>query len=331
MYSSLEDNNRYKKLEVSNEQKMQISLLIQQIPQLLAADKLSNVYKVSFPKGLPHILTALKQGGYGSMIRNSGKFAGTASLYPLTMQAVTLSAFSAMSAITGQYFLKKINDELEIVNQKLDDILNFLYGEKRAELIAEIGFVKYAHDNYNTIMMSEDQRGATIHSLQESKKIAIKDIEFYITDFDLTINKNSRDYSDLYNTIEKTMQLKDSIEMSRQLYVVSGLLELYYSQNFAKEYIDYIENDMIAYVNKCDQQLHGGLSKIQGKLAAYKPKPLEKIDSRDSYLNRIITADKPYQQGKDSPIRVAMRETLDKLNQPSELYFDISGNIYSRM
>ena len=61
--------------------------------------------------------------------------------------------------------------------------------------------------------------------------------------------------------------------LSRQLFVVSGILELYYAQNFEKAYIDYVENDMIAYVNKCDQELLGGLSKMQGILSASKMKP----------------------------------------------------------
>lgn len=328
---ALEDNSRYKKLEINSGQKMQISLLLQQIPQMLASDSLSKVYKVTFPKGLPHTLTALKQGGYASIIRGfNGKFAGTASLYPLTMQAMALGVFSAMSVITGQYFLKRIDNELEIVNQKLDDILNFLYGEKKAELIAEISFVKYAYDNYSTIMMSEEQRTATIGSLQNAKKIAMKDMEFYITDFDSTVNKNSKDYSDLCKTINKAIQLKDSIEMSRQLYVVSTLLELYYSQNFEKEYLTYIENDMITYVNKCDQQLLGGLSKVQGILAAYKPKPLEKIDSKNTLLDKITIISEPYRQGKDSPIRIAMRDSLNALQVKYDLYIDNAGNVYTR-
>ena len=327
---ALEDDSRYQKLDISSAQKMQVNALIQQIPQLFASETLKNVYKVEFPKGLPHTLTALKQGGFGSMIRINGKFAGTASLYPLTMQAMALSAFSAMSAVTGQYFLKKIDNELEIVNQKLDDILNFLYGEKKAELIAEIGFVKYAYDNYSSIMMSEDQRTATIVSLQEARKIAMKDIEFYINDFEATLNRNPKDYADMCKTINKALQLKDSIEMSRQLYVVSGILELYYSQNFATEYVDYIENDMIAYVNKCDQQLLGGLSKIQGVLTAYKPKAFEKLDSKDEYIDKITLAAEPYRQGKDSPIRIAMRDTLNTLQQKNEFFIDNTGNVYTR-
>ena len=327
---AFEDNTNYKKLDISLGQKMQMSMMVQHIPQLLAADTMAKAYKISFPNGLPHTLTKLRQGGLGSMLRLNGRFAGSASLNPLTMQAVTLGAFSAMSAVTGQYFLKRINKELDIVNQKLDDILSFLYGDKKAELIAEIGFVKYAYSNYNTIMMSEEHRTATIGSLQAAKKVAMKDIEFYITDFVSTVNREPKDYADLSATIEKTLQLKDSIEMSRQLFVVSGILELYYAQNFEKAYIDYVENDMIAYVNKCDQELLGGLSKMQGILSASKMKPRKNETSKEIYLERIAGAADSYRQGNDSPVRLAMRDSLDALQRKNEFFVDEEGNVFTR-
>lgn len=327
---AFEDNPGYKKLDISMGQKMQMSMMVQQFPQLMAADTLTKAYKISFPKGLPHTLTALKQGGFGSMLRQGGKFAGTASLNPLTMQAVTLGAFSAMSIVTGQYFLKRLNNEMEIVNRKLDDILNFLYGDKKAELIAEISFTKYAYSNYRTIMMSDEHRAATITSLQQSRKVAIKDIEFYLTDFEAAVSKDPKDYTELSNTIDKALQLKNSIEMSRQLYIISGLLELYYSQNFEQEYIDYIESDMIACVNRCDQQLLGGLSRLEGILSANKMKPRKNEMSKELQAEKIAAASEPYQQGNDAPIRVAMRDALDALQQKNDFFIDTSGNIYTR-
>ena len=327
---AFEDNANYKKLDISLGQKAQLSMLVQQIPQMMGADTIAKAYKVSFPKGLPHTLTRLKQGGFSSLLRMNDRFIGTASLTPLTVQAIALGAFSALSAVTGQYFLKKINNELQIVSRKLDDILNFLYGDKKAELIAEIGFVKYAYSNYNTIMMSDDQRTATIISLQAAKKVAAKDIEFYITDFSATVNREPKDYTDLANTIDKTLQLKDSIEMSRQLFVVSSILELYYAQNFEENYMEYIEKEMIACVNKCDQELLGGLSRMQGVLSGSKLKPRKNETPKETFLEQINAAAEPYRRGSDAPIRIAMRDTLDTLGQKSEFFIDESGNVYTK-
>ena len=72
------------------------------------------------------------------MVWANGHIAGHASFYPLAAQAAVLGAFTVLSAVTGQYFLTQINSELKIVNQKLDEILGFLYGEKKAELMVMI-------------------------------------------------------------------------------------------------------------------------------------------------------------------------------------------------
>ena len=85
------------------------------------------------------------------------------------------------------------------MRMNLDKILEFLYGDKKAELMAEISFVKYAYQNYNSIMSHESQRTATIASIQEAKKVAMKDIEFYMNDLDLAAK--TKDNSELISTV----------------------------------------------------------------------------------------------------------------------------------
>ena len=323
----LEDKTRFTKLELSSGQKMQVSALLQQLPQTIAVGKLSNAYSVTFPEGMPHVLTKLKQGGYGSMIRANGHIVGTASFYPLAAQAAVLGAFTVLSAVTGQYFLTQINSELKLVNQKLDEILGFLYGEKKSELTAHINFVKYAHDNFGTIMLHEDQKSATIGNLQEAKIIAMKDIEFYLSDLDTITNKKAANYSDLCSMMDKALHIKDSIEMARQLYVVSGLLELYYSQNYENQYISYIKSDMISYVNKCDNRILSGLSSLRGKITDCREKRHETEDKHNR-IQELTSLIMPYEDGNDSPIRTAMESSIAALYAKAEYYLDNSGNIY---
>lgn len=327
---ALDDPTRYAKLPLSTGQKMQMSALLQQMPQAMAAGTLAGAYTVRFPAGLPHTLTALRQGGYGSMISSGGEFVGSASFYPVAAQAAALGAFTAMSAVTGQYFLSQINSELKIVNQKLDAILDFLYGEKKAELMAEISFVKYAHSNFSSIMMHDDQRAATIASLQAARKVAMKDIEFYMTDLDSTAAHKAKDYADLCNYAEKAMRIKDSIEMSRQLYIVSCLLELYFSQNYEESYIDFMKANMEAYIQKSDTRILSGLSKFQTKFADYKAKPLEKLDGKEAFLEKLEIAVDPYKDGNASPVKVAMQGSLEALHKKAEYYIDSTGNMYTK-
>lgn len=52
-----------------------------------------------------------------------------------------------------------------LVNTKLNLILNFLYEDKRVELMSQIDFVQYAYQNYGSIMAYSEQRMATVYGL----------------------------------------------------------------------------------------------------------------------------------------------------------------------
>lgn len=145
------------------------------------------------------------------MIRENGKFVGSASFYTMSAQAALMGVFTAMSVASGQYFLSQINNEMWMMNMKLDEILEFLYGDKKTEL----SFIRYAYENYVSIMSHEQQRIATITSLQEAKKVAMKDIEFYINDLETTVSYKTKDYADLESRTEKTFLIKESLELSQ--------------------------------------------------------------------------------------------------------------------
>ena len=69
-----EDKSRFTKLSLSEAQKMHLSAAYQHLPAMTAAGTLAQAYIARFPQGLPHTLTALGQGGYGSMIQGNHGF-----------------------------------------------------------------------------------------------------------------------------------------------------------------------------------------------------------------------------------------------------------------
>ena len=135
----LETAPGYRKLDTSISQTGQISALFREIPTLAGAELTRKAYIVKFPKGVRGEMIKLKQGGRGTPLQDpaTGKFTGTASLYPVNTRVAVVYGFSAMSVVSGQYFLAEINQQMNRMNQSLDKILEFLYGEKRAELMAE--------------------------------------------------------------------------------------------------------------------------------------------------------------------------------------------------
>ena len=329
MNYDFEDRSRFTKMEVSPAQKMYVSSLLQQLLMAATAGTLANAYTASFPAGLPHTLTALQQGGYGSMIRQNGKFVGSASFYGMTGQAALLGAFSAMSIATGQYFLTQINSELNMINLKIDKILEFLYGDKKAELMSEVSFVKYAYQNYGSIMEHEPQRIATISSLQAAKKVAMKDVEFYMNDLDATVNDEAKKYTDFDAIAKKAFQIKESLELSMQLYIMSSMMEVYYSQNQDDSYMQYLETDMTAYIEKCEKRMLGSFSVLNRRMVDYKGKPMEKID-KSTHTEKIGRLIDTLSSSEESSTRKSLRHALHEATSKAEYYITPDGSMYAK-
>lgn len=270
----------------------------------------------------------LKRGGQTTTIVGAdGKIAGTASLQEIdaTMMATTLQAFTIMSVLSSQYFLAEINSKLNKIGKSLDQILEFLYGDKKAELLSEISFTKYAYQNYSSIVSHDAQRTATIGSIQQAKKVAIKDIEFYLHNLEsLIVGKGG---SKLAGVIEESFRIKDCLELSIQLYVMSTILEVYYAQNFDKGYILNVENETSVYLAKCDKQILGAFAVLKDNVQNYRSAPLEKFD-KAGWLNRIERVVEPLGRGEESEMKRSIHSTLYSFNQKADFCIDRNGEVY---
>lgn len=336
---NFEDSNKYQKLELSTAQKIYINALIQQLPLAVTASNMPQMYTLTFPEGLPHTLMHLKNGGFAtSIIGADGKIVGMASLTPMVAEAAIIGIFTAMSILTGQFFLCQINKELQKINQKLDEIISFLYGDKKAELLSEVSFVKCAYENFNSIMAHEQQRIATISGLQQAKKIAMKDIEFYINDLENTINSievNGKIVTNIVESAEKSYQSKDCLDLSTQLYIMSSLMEIYYAQNHDEKYIKYVEEEMYHYIEKSEKRLLSSFSTLKGIVSRAKEKKLKDEN------NQLVDKEKLQQKCEKIEISlkeesgVAMRKSLSSAlhmaTQKTEYYLSNNGDVYSKV
>ena len=261
----------------------------------------------------------------GTIVGENGRIAGTASLQSFAPQAMALGCFTAMSIASSQYFLKQINDEMKMMRLNLDKILEFLYGDKKAELMAEVNFVKYAYQNFGSIMSHEYQRAAMIGSLHNSKKIAMKDIEFYMGDLESTIG--TKDGREIGALVEKAFQIKESLEFSMQLYGMSSLLEVYYSQNQDADSLKYIENDISVYIDKCEKRMLGNFSALKVLVDNAKGTLFKKIDK--SVISRQIEEFvESLNRGEESEMRKSLKTALNATTQKAEYYMTSDGTVY---
>lgn len=314
----------FTKISLTNNQKKQISAALQHMPTAVASSTMANAYILRFPDGIDHTLMSLKQGGVSSTwLDASGHICGTASLYSMNIEAAMLGAFSAMAIASSQYFIKQINSELQMINQSMDKILEFLYGDKKAELLSEVSFIKYAYENYSSIMGHNEQRVATIASLQDAKKVAIKDIEFYMCDLDSTINSKSS----IDELVTNAFQIKESLELSIQLYGMSSVLETYFSQNYDVEFIKYVEQEITSYIDKCEKRILSSFSALKKFLNDYKGRLLKKED-KSQYENLVGELVDSLYNGEESAIRKSLRKTLQETLSAREYYIKENGEVY---
>lgn len=326
----LSDNQRFTKLELTQGQKMQMSALMNQLPALTGIDMLSKTMTLTFPEGVSGVLMHLKNRGYSTTLKNveTGKIVGTASLDYATSQAVCLGAFTVMSIASGQYFLSQINNSLAQISSGLDKILEFLYGDKRAELLSEVSFIRFAYENYKSVMEHSEQRIATIISLQNAKKVAMKDIEFYLSDLNsIMADKKS---SDISSTVPKMIRTKDCLDLSLQLYTMSNLLEVYYSENYDSSYISFVQNESSVYIGKCEKRLLNCFGQLQHLLSGTKEGLFTKVNKIE-YSQQIDSIVAELEASSSSPLQATLESALREVNQPKQYYLNSDGEVYLRV
>lgn len=337
---NIDDNPKFRKLELTTGQKTQMAALATQLPAVVGAGvsgkaasivNAEKLYLIWCPLGIENTFTRMKDGNYANFIRSGRFFDGYTPVSPvdisvpqaMAVQAAVMGAFSAMSIASGQYFLKQINNELGSIRQGTDKILEFLYGDKKAELISEVSFAKYAYENYNSIAKFDSQRAATIASLQQAKKVAMKDAEFYISDLGAALGESH----DIQILVDKSCQISESLNLALQLAVMGAILEVYYSRNFDKKYLEYLERELSLYIEKCDKFQLAVFSKIHERVDAYKNLPPKKVD-KEKLLQKVNAVVAPLQNSSENTLKKTLRDGLYSLSKNTSYYISKDGTVY---
>ena len=314
---------QYVKMPISESNKGQISALYQQIPALMTANALKDAYYViKWPDGLPHKLIPFADGlGLMGIVRGErGQFGGVVRLQPLDTQALVLEAFTVMSIVTSQYFLTEINQKLSKISLTIDKILAFLHGDKKAELLSENNFVKYAHDNFE----HSEQRAATIHSIQEARKTAIQDVEFYLGDLHSAVHEKITDEE---SVVDKAFQIRQCLDLSIQLYMTANLLEVYYSQNYDPVYLEYVKTDVGSYIDKYEKQLIADFNALKMVLLQKQAK-LGKKAVIATLIKKVTSVLDCLMNGEGNKLKAKLNDGLNEAENEVEYCIAPDGAVY---
>ena len=177
-------------------------------------------------------------------------------------------------------------------------------------------------------MSHDQQRTATIIGLQGARKTAVKDIEFYMSDLDSLVK--TKDNSDLEQFVNKAFKIKDCLQLSVQLYCMSNILEVYYSQNMEAGYINYVEKEILAYIDKCEKRLLSSFSAIEIYVMKFKGNLLKKID-KSFYESQIGEYVELLGNGKEFVERKPLQSVLQSCLQEQTYYLDKVGEVYLKI
>ena len=330
----LNNTNHFTKLETDTYQKESINMLLGMVPHAASSGTLLQTYIAKFPADMPAgatLMTSLKDptGVYSAIVADK-KIVAHATFHNTQSLGVAMGVFTAMSMVTGQYFLSQINSQLSRMDTKLDEVLEFLKGEKNSELLSEIAFVKYAYKNFNSIMKFENQKIATISNVQAAKKIAIKDMEFYMNSLE-SLKKNAhKSFEEICESCEKAFGIAKDIETSRNLYIFSTLLDIYFSQNYEPAFIQFLRDETLSYIKKCDKRIASAYEFLKNTFENYEYRFMEvkKEHAKEKNMNLLTNKIKPLIDGSNSPVLHIFEQALDSISSDKEYVITTNGDVY---
>lgn len=146
------------------------NMLLGQLPLLAGAKELAGAYKVVFPAGATGKLMILKNGANAglattSIVGESGKIVGQAGLQSLSNLASPLAVFSALSMITGQYFMAEINKSIKALSENIEEVQKQIDTSEESVVFSASIFLQEIKNDWNLILESEDFRISIISNI----------------------------------------------------------------------------------------------------------------------------------------------------------------------
>ena len=132
---------------------------------------------------------------------------------------------SLISVAACRYFFS-IHRQLEDINNKLSEIIDFLVTDKLCELESQFRFLEFSYNNYEYIVTNEAERSATIVQIQATKKIALQNTLFYEKFLARHLHKTSNKKSALIEEANTFLENAENYRYSAELYCVSLIMEL---------------------------------------------------------------------------------------------------------
>lgn len=236
-----------------------LDMFLQQLPLVTNFEQntqLRGAYRVVFPEGATGELMKYKNGMLGTPIVGSNKkISAHAGLAPIENINITpVMVFGAMSAVTGQYFMARLDKSLSIVSENVKELINLIYDEKEADNYAVDSFYRWIQKNINHILDNEVLRLSTLTNIQNNNSKMISNIMFYSKSIIRRVNCLSNKGSGIHFTNTKLTQLEEANKeicdliiqqhLCYELLCLGKICEMQVGQVFETEYCHNLINEL---------------------------------------------------------------------------------------
>ncbi|MGG7056737.1 hypothetical protein ACQPUZ_00410 [Clostridium tertium] len=303
-----------------------VNMFMQQLPLAVSIEQseiISNSYKIVFPEGASGTLMKYKNGMLGTpLIGDNGKISAHAGLVSVDNISLTpLMIFSAMSAITGQYFMARIDEGLETITKNVKEIIGIIYDEKESDNFSAYNFCEYVKSNMQLILGNEVLKLSTLTNLQATNNKMCSNILFYSK----SIDRKSNDIVNIPNkklsTTDKRLSEMDELskivfglirqqQLSFELLCIGKVYEIQVAEMYDEEYYkniiaelervgNIVDSDVKMLIDKCEETLleiikkaikgDDAVSQFKKAMQDYKNKQLEFEKIKNNFIENIIS------------------------------------------
>lgn len=169
-----------------------------------------------------------------------------------------MSAFSVAAVATNQYYLAQIDNKLEAIEKKVDEIKRFLEIDKESQLWADGEFLKEMQNNIECIINDDTYRQATLTNVQSIRRTVLSNIKLYYEQlFELKELLDIKD-NDKETTanIDKYKGYLPKFWYSVYLYEMSYYVEAYLSKITDESFLKQIVIEMKKIVGLFNEGYH---------------------------------------------------------------------------
>ena len=252
--------NRFRMEKLSTDD--DLSRLLGNIPEVASAIALGQSFRVVMPPGvLGQLMTLTSNPAMSGLkttsIMGSGSIVGTAGLASMSGFVLPLVVWTALSFITGQFFLTRIQNNTQAIFEELQSILGFLVAKEESDLRARIEFLRYVSTNFNALSQNSDMRHATLSNLQETNINSLSSLKLWVFQVDKELGEiceavdlvkqgkdKRRNAEKVANLVSTTRQNISRAIASWQCYALGSTLEIQLGSAFTPSLLDYIKESL---------------------------------------------------------------------------------------